>query len=130
MNRGTQTIGQLRNFCAFHAFLSVVEPKNHEKALKDDDWMIAMQEELNEFERNKVWHLEPKPNKKVIGLKWVFRNKLDEYGTILRNKAILVIKGYNQNEGIDLEESFAPICRLEDIRILFAFASFMGFKLY
>ena len=56
-----------------------------------------MQEELNEFERNKVWHLEQNPkHKRVIGLNWVFRNKLDEHGTIVKNKAKLVVKGYNQ----------------------------------
>ena len=75
-----------------------------------------MQDELNEFERNKVWHLEPKPkHKKVIGLKWVFRNKLDEHGIIVRNKARLVVKGYNQQEGIDYTEKFAPVARLEAI---------------
>ncbi|XP_021747606.1 uncharacterized protein LOC110713471 [Chenopodium quinoa] len=89
----------MRNFCAFNAFLSILEPRNHPKDLEDADWIVAMQEELNEFERNKVWHLEAKPKeKKIIGLKWVFRNKLDEYGTIVRNKAHLVVKGYNQQE--------------------------------
>jgi len=131
IHKGTQTRSQLRNFCAFQAFLSTMEPKNHEEALKDADWINAMQEELNEFERNKVWHLEPIPkSKRVIGLKWVFRNKLDEYGTIIRNKARLVVKGYNQQEGIDFEETFAPVARLEAIRILISFSSFMGFKLY
>ncbi|XP_021760548.1 uncharacterized protein LOC110725368 [Chenopodium quinoa] len=121
----------MRNLCAFQAFLFIIEPRNHEEALKDADWIISMQDELNEFERNRVWHLEEKPkNKKVIGLKWVFRNKLDEYGTIVRNKARLFVKGYNQQEGIDFEETFAPVARLEAIRILIAFASFMGFKLY
>ena len=131
MEKGTQTRSQMRNFCAFQAFLSMLEPKNHEEALEDTDWVIAMQDELNEFERNKVWHLEPKSkNQKVIGLKWVFRNKLDEHGTVVRNKARLVVKGYNQQEGIDFDETFAPVARLEAIRILIAFAAFMGFKLY
>ena len=90
-----------------------------------------MQAELNEFERNKVWHLVPKPeHQKVIGLKWVFRNKLDEHGIIVRNKARLVVKGYNQQEGIDFDETFAPVARLEPIRILVAFAAYMGFRLY
>ena len=72
---------------------------NHKHALKDSKWIVAMQEQLNEFERNKVWHLELKPkHKKVIGLKWVFKNKLDEHGIIVRNKAKLVVKGYNQQE--------------------------------
>ena len=77
----------MRNFCAHFVFLSTLEPKNYEEALKDSDWVVAIQDELNEFERNKVWHLEPKPkHKKVIGLKWVFRNKLDEHKIIVRNK--------------------------------------------
>ena len=131
IRKGTQTRSQLRNFCAFHAFLSIFEPRNHTEALEDADWIIAMQEELNEFKRNKVWHLGPKPkHQKVIGLKWVFRNKKDEHATIIRNKARLVVKGYNQQEGIDFEETFAPVARLEAIRILIAFAAFMGFKLY
>ena len=87
----------MRNFCAHFAFLSTLKSKNHEEALKDSEWIVAMQEELNEFERNKVWHLEQNPkHKKVIGLNWVFRNKLDEHGTIVKNKAKLVVKGYNQ----------------------------------
>ncbi|XP_021741922.1 uncharacterized protein LOC110708121 [Chenopodium quinoa] len=129
--KGTQTRSQMRNFCAFNAFLSTLEPRNLKEALEDPDWIIAMQEEVNEFKRNQVWHLEPKPlDKKVIDLKWVFRNKLDEYGTIVKNKARLVVKGYNQQEGIDFEETFAPVARLEAIRILISFAAFMGFKLY
>ncbi|XP_021718849.1 uncharacterized protein LOC110686539 [Chenopodium quinoa] len=110
IGKGTQTRSQMRNYCTFHAFLSILEPRNHQEALGDADWIVAMQEELNEFERNKVWHLEPKPKgKKIIGLKWVFRNKLDEHGTIVRNKARLVVKGYNQQEGIDFDETFAPV---------------------
>ena len=120
----------MRNFCAHFAFLSTLEPKNHEEPLKDSEWIVAMQDELNEFERNKVWHLEPKlKHKKVIGLNWVFRNKLDEHGIIVRNKARLVVKGYNQ-QGIDYTETFAPVARLEAIRIIISFAAFMNFKLY
>ena len=78
LNKGTQTKFQIRNFCAHFAFLSTLEPKNNEEALKHSEWVVNMQDELNEFERNKVWHLERKPkHKKVIVLKWVFRNKLD-----------------------------------------------------
>ena len=90
-----------------------------------------MQEELNQFERNKVWNLVPKPkDHPIIGTKWVFRNKLDEQGQVTRNKARLVAKGYNQEEGIDYDETFTPVARLEAIRILLAFASFMDFKLF
>ena len=73
-----------------------------------------MQEELHQFERNKVWHLVPKPkDRSIISTKWVFRNKLDEQGTITRNKARLVVQGDNQEEGIDYEETFAPVARIK-----------------
>ncbi|MCH82973.1 copia-type pol polyprotein [Trifolium medium] len=90
-----------------------------------------MQEELNQFERNCVWELVPKPKDNlVIGTKWVFRNKLDENGVIIRNKARLVAKGYNQQEGIDFDETYAPVARLEAIRMLLAFSCIMDFKLF
>jgi len=89
------------------------------------------QEKLYQFERNKVWHLVPQPEDRIIiGTKWVFRNKLDELGTVTRNKARLVVQGYNQEEGIDYEETFAPVTRIEVIRILIAFAAHMKIKLY
>ena len=75
--------------------------------------------------------MEPKPKyKKVIGLKWVFGNNFDEHRIIVRNKARLVVKGYNQQEGIDFIETFAPVAKLEAIRILISFTAFMNFKLY
>jgi len=66
----------------------------------------------------------------IISSKWVFRNKFDEQGTVTRNKARLVVQGYNQEEGIDYEETFAPVARSEAIRILIAFVAHMKFKLY
>ena len=82
-----------------------------------------MQEELNQFTRNDVWDLVPRPeNYPIIGTKWVFKNKLDEHGNVVRNKARLVAQGYNQEEGIDYDENFAPVPRLESIRILLSFA--------
>lgn len=90
-----------------------------------------MQEELNQFERNQVWTLVPRPNDhSVIGTKWIFRNKVDESGIVIRNKARLVAQGFNQEEGIDFDETFAPVARLEAIRMLLAFACFKNFKLY
>ena len=90
-----------------------------------------MQEELNQFERNEVWELVPRPNdQSVIGTKWVYRNKMDENGIIIRNKARLVAQGYNQQEGIDYEETFAPVARLEAIRMLLAFSCHKNFILY
>ncbi|RVW18658.1 Copia protein [Vitis vinifera] len=100
-------------------------------ALVDENWMIVMQEELNQFERSEVWELVPRPqNQSVIGTRWVFRNKMDENGIIIRNKARLVAQGFNQEEGIDYEETFAPVARLEAIRMLLAFACFKDFVLY
>ena len=114
-----------------NAFISLSEPKNIGEALKDEDWVIAMQEELVEFERNKVWRLVPRPEgRQIIGTRWVFRNKLDDSGAVSRNKARLVAQGYNQQEGIDYDETFAPVARLEAIRLLIAFASHQGFTLF
>jgi hypothetical protein len=89
-----------------------------------------MQEELNNFTRNEVWHLVPRPNQNVVGTKWVFRNKQDEHGVVTRNKARLVAKGYSQVEGLDFSETYAPVARLELIRILLAYATYHGFELY
>ncbi|XP_021741169.1 uncharacterized protein LOC110707465 [Chenopodium quinoa] len=112
ITKGTQTRSQLRIFCAFNAFLSSMEPKNYVEALTEADWINVMQAELNEFERYKFWHLEPRlKDKKSIGLKWVFRNKLDVHGIIVMNKARLVVQGFNQQEGVDYEETFAPVAR-------------------
>jgi hypothetical protein len=91
---------------------------------------MVMQEELNNFTRNEVWHLVPHPNQNVVGTKWVFRNKQDEHGVVTRNKARLVAKGYSQVEGLDFDETYAPVARLESIRILLAYATYHGFKLY
>jgi len=108
-----------------------MEPKNVYEALTDFDWIVAMQDELHQFERNQVWHLVPKlKDRIIIGTNWVFQNKLDEQGTVTRNKAQLVIQGYNQEEDIDYEETFTPVARIEAIRILIAFAAYMEFKLF
>ena len=113
------------------AFISQIEPKKIADALLDPDWILAMQEELNEFVRQNVWHLVPRPDgENIIGTRWVFRNKLNEDGQVVRNKARLVAQGYKQEEGIDYDESFAPVARLEAIRIFLAFASFKNFKVY
>ncbi|KAI3737799.1 hypothetical protein L2E82_27811 [Cichorium intybus] len=109
----------------------VIEPKNVKDAFDHSDWIEAMQLELEEFERNKVWRLIPKPaNASIVGLKWVYRNKLDTEGNVVRNKARLVVKGYCQQEGIDYEETFAPIARLESVRIFLAYAAHKNFDVY
>jgi hypothetical protein len=90
-----------------------------------------MHEEVENFERNQVWEsVEPPPNCKLIGTKWVWKNKEGENGEVVRNKSRLVAQGYSQKEGIDYEESFAPVARLEAFRILLAFSVAKGFKLY
>ena len=122
---GIQTRRQSGNICLFVNFLSLAEPKKIDEALPDPFWINAMQEELNQFERNKVWKLVPRPSDKtVIGTKWVFRNKLDKNGIVTRNKARLVAQGYRQEEGIDYDETFAPVARLESIRLFLAYAAF------
>jgi len=96
--------------------LSVIEPTTVDEALSDDGWILAMQEKLNQFQRNDVWNLVPKPQQKnIIGTKWVFKNKLNEQGEVVRNKAKLVAQGYSQQEGIDYTETFAPVARLEAV---------------
>ncbi|GKA59215.1 retrovirus-related pol polyprotein from transposon TNT 1-94, partial [Tanacetum coccineum] len=90
-----------------------------------------MQEELNEFECLKVWELVPRPDKMmVITLKWIYKVKLDELGGILKNKARLVARGYRQEEGIDFEESFSPVARLDAIQIFLAFVAHMNMIVY
>ncbi|GJX35181.1 retrovirus-related pol polyprotein from transposon TNT 1-94 [Tanacetum coccineum] len=118
-------------FCYYDAFLTAVEPKTYKDALTQACWIEAMQEELNEFKHLEVWELIPRPDKvMVITLKWIYKVKLDELGGILKNKARLVARGYRQEEGIDFEESFAPVARLEAIRIFLAFAAHMNMVVY
>ncbi|GJW34721.1 putative ribonuclease H-like domain-containing protein, partial [Tanacetum coccineum] len=117
--------------CLFACFLSQVKPKKISDALEDESWVDAMQEELLQFKIQKVWILVDLPKgKNTIGLKWVYRNKKDERGVVVRNKARLVTQGHRQEEGIDYDEVFAPVERIEAIRIFLAFASFMGFTVY
>ncbi|GJV11335.1 RNA-directed DNA polymerase, eukaryota [Tanacetum coccineum] len=96
----------------------------YKQALEHSCWIEAMQEEIHEFERLDVWILVPCPdNILIIPLKWIFKIKLDEYGDVLKNKARLVAKGYRQEAGIDFEESFAPVARLEATRLFIAHAA-------
>ncbi|GJR67942.1 putative ribonuclease H-like domain-containing protein [Tanacetum coccineum] len=115
----------------FAYFLSQIKPKKIFKALKDESWVDAMQEELLQFKIQEVWNLVDLPNgKKVIGTKWVYRNKKDEMGIVVRNKARLVVQGHRQEERIDYDEVFAPVARIEAIKIFLTFASYMGFIVY
>jgi hypothetical protein len=130
IHKGVTTRSRVAHFCEHYSFVSSIEPYRVDDALRDSDWVLAMQEELNNFTRNEVCHLVPCPNQNVVGTKWVFRNKQDEHGVVTRNKARLVAKGYSQVEGLDFDETYAPIARLESIRILLAYATYHGFKLY
>jgi hypothetical protein len=130
IHKGVTTSSRAAHFCEHYSFVSSIEPYRVEDALRDPDWVLAMQEELNNLTRNEVWHLVPRPNQNVVGTKWVFRNKQDEHGVVTRNKARLVAKGYSQVEGLNFDETYAPIASLESIRILLAYATYHGFKLY
>jgi hypothetical protein len=130
IHKGVTTRSRVAHFCEHYSFVSSIEPYRVEDALRDPDWVVAMQEELNNFTRNDVWHLVPRPNLNVVCTKWVFRNKQYEHGVVIRNKARLVAKGYSQVEGLDFDETYAPVARLESIRILLAYATYHGFKLY
>jgi hypothetical protein len=112
-------------------FVALFEPRYIGHALSNLSWINAMHEELDNFERNQVWTLvEPPHDMNVIGTKCVFKNKQGEDGEVVRNKAHLVAQDFSQVEGLDFEETFALVARLEAIRILLAFAASKGFKLY
>ncbi|GKA68390.1 ribonuclease H-like domain-containing protein [Tanacetum coccineum] len=106
------------------------EPKKIVQALKDPCWTEAMQEELLQFKLQEVWTLVELLNeKRAIGTKWVFRNKKDERGIVIKNKARLVAQRYTQEEGIDYDEFFAPVAIIEAMLFL-AYASFKDFVVY
>jgi hypothetical protein len=119
------------SFIEYHSFVLCVEPTWIDEVLQEPDWVNAMHEESNNFTRNQVSTLEKPPqDARIIGTKWVFRNKQDDQGVIVRNKARLVAKGFSQVEGLDFGETFAPVAQLEAICILLAYASFYDIKLY
>ncbi|GJQ93909.1 retrovirus-related pol polyprotein from transposon TNT 1-94 [Tanacetum coccineum] len=109
----------------------LIESKNFKSAIVEDCWFQAMQDEIHEFDRLQVWELVPQPDcVMIIALKWIYKVKLDEYGDVLKNKARLVAKGYRQEEGIDFEESFAPVACIEAIRIFIANAANKNMTIY
>nr|GEU51693.1 hypothetical protein [Tanacetum cinerariifolium] len=130
----TQIIGDLSLATQTRSMTRVAkdqEPKRVHQALKDPSWIEAMHEELLQFKMQKVWILVNLPHgKRAIGTKWVFKNKKDERGIMVRNKARLVAQGHTQEEGIDYEEVFALVARIESIRLFLAYASYMGFMVY
>nr|CAE04887.3 OSJNBa0042I15.9 [Oryza sativa Japonica Group] len=130
IRKGVTTRSRVASFCQHYSFVSSLEPTRVEDALGDSDWVMAMQEELNNFARNQVWNLVERPKQNVIGTKWIFRNKQDEHVVVVRNKARLVTQGFTQVEGLDFGETFAPVARLESIRILLAYAAHHDFRLF
>nr|GEU57172.1 hypothetical protein [Tanacetum cinerariifolium] len=133
-SRPVQTRRQLATdpeMCMFALTVSIAELKNIKEAMADSAWIEAMQEELHQFDRLQVWEHVDKPfGKSIIRLKWLWKNKKDEDQTVIRNKERLVAKGYAQEEGIDFEESFAPVARLEAVQIFVAYAAHKSFAIY
>jgi hypothetical protein len=129
---GVENIRRIHSLEQTHlARLSTIEPNCFEEAIKDEFWNKAMDEELDQIEKIDTWELVPRPkNKNLIGTKWVFRNKLKEDGKVARNKDRLVCKIYAHIEGIDFEETFAPVARMEAICLLLAYACSKNIKVY
>jgi hypothetical protein len=130
IKKGVTTRSFVATFYQYHSFVSSLEPFKVEDVLRDPNWVVAMKEELNNFNHNKVWYSIERPKLNVVGIKWIFRNKQDEHEVVIRNKAILMAKCYSQVEGLDFDETFALIARLELILILLAYATHHCFKLY
>jgi hypothetical protein len=130
IKKGVTTRSRVILFCEHYTFVSSFEPFKVEDALCDPDWVVAMQEELNNFKCNEVWSLVERPNQNIVGIKWVFRNKQDEHGVITRNKARLIVKYYSQVEDLNFDETFTPVARIESIRMLLTYATHHDFKLY
>ncbi|GJZ55754.1 retrovirus-related pol polyprotein from transposon TNT 1-94 [Tanacetum coccineum] len=126
--RQLETDGEM---CMFALTVSRTEPKNIKEAMADFAWMNTARKNFISFDRLDVWELVDRPLcKNVINLKWLWKNKRDEENTIIRNKSRLVAKGYAQKEGIDFEESFAPVARLEAVRLFIAYAAHKSFPVY
>ncbi|GJX35189.1 putative ribonuclease H-like domain-containing protein, partial [Tanacetum coccineum] len=126
-----QSSVQTRRMTTSYSEQGFLKPKRVSKALSDPAWVEAMQEELLQFKLQKVWILVDLPKgHRAIGTKWVYKNKKDERGIVIRNKARLVAQGHTQEEGIDYDEVFAPVARIKAIRIFLAYASYMGFMVY
>jgi hypothetical protein len=109
-SRVIQPANEIANQVSYSYYLTQTEPKKVDEALQDEGWVSAMHDELHQFTRNDVWTLVPHPaEQNIIGTMWIFKNKTDEHGTVVRNKARLVAQGYTQIEGVDFDETFAPV---------------------
>nr|GFA38817.1 retrovirus-related Pol polyprotein from transposon TNT 1-94 [Tanacetum cinerariifolium] len=133
-SRPVLTRNQLRSDGDMYIYaltVSTMEPKNVKEAMTDPAWIESMQEELLQFKRMEVWVLVPIPdNISPLTLKWIFKNKHDEEQTVIRNKSRLVVRGYRQEEGLDFEESFAPVARMEVIKIVLAYVAHKSFTVF
>nr|GFA66053.1 retrovirus-related Pol polyprotein from transposon TNT 1-94 [Tanacetum cinerariifolium] len=119
------------DMCMYALTVSTIEPKNVKEAMTNPAWIESMQEELLQFKRSDVWVLVPVPDNILpLTLKWLFKNKHDEEQTFIRNKSHLVVRGYRQEEGIDFEESFALVARMEAIRIFLAYVAHKSFSVF
>ncbi|GJV32226.1 retrovirus-related pol polyprotein from transposon TNT 1-94 [Tanacetum coccineum] len=117
--------------CMYALTVSTIEPKNIKEAIADHSWIESMQDELNQFERLQVWELIPRPEgKNNIALEWLWKNKCDAKNIVVRKKTRLVAKGYRQEEGIDFEESFAPVTRPEAVRMFIAYAAHKNITIF
>jgi hypothetical protein len=113
------------------SFISMVEPKNFNESSEYVNWLKSLNEELDHIEKNNTWELVPRPvEKNIIGSKWVLKNKMNEQGQIVKNKAKLVCKRCAQVEGHNFDETFAPVARLEAIEIFLSYACYKNFKVY
>ncbi|BBN69056.1 transposable element gene, partial [Prunus dulcis] len=111
--------------------LCIMEPEKYADAAQDESWLKAMEDELQMIEKNETWELVDRPTEKpVIGVKWVYKTKLNLDGSVQKNKARLVAKGYAQKPGLDYNETYAPVARLDTIRTLIALAAKKGWKLF
>ena len=125
--RGTRLLSDIQERCN----IAVCESTDYEEAKKDQRWIVAMKEELSMIEKNKTWILVERPqDRKVIGVKWVYRTKLNVDGSINKHKARLVVKGYAQVFGVDYSDTFAPVARLDTIRLLLVVAAQMNQEVY
>jgi hypothetical protein len=113
------------------AFMAESEPIDVNTALKNEKWINAMKEELDSIESNQTWELVDLPHKKkAIDVKWVYKLKVNSKGDVTRHKARLVARGFLQKEGIDYGEVFAPVTRMETIRLVTAIANLNGWNMY
>ncbi|KAK4400425.1 Retrovirus-related Pol polyprotein from transposon RE2 [Sesamum angolense] len=125
--RRTKLLSDIYETCNF----IMLEPENFETAIKHKVWVQAMEEEIKMIEKNNKWELADRPkDKDVIGVKWIYKTKLNADGSIQKHKARLIAKGYSQLPGIDYTETFAPVARLDTIRALIAIAANKKWKIY